>query len=47
LVPEVDAIMELLEVCHKIIKLQTSNWQVLSQKKKKKAWLWGARCFQW
>jgi hypothetical protein len=25
LVPEVDAIMELLEVCHKIIKLQTSN----------------------
>jgi hypothetical protein len=41
LVLEVDAIMEFWKC---VIKLQTSNQQVLPQKKK--AWLWGALCFQ-
>jgi hypothetical protein len=45
---EVDAIMELLEVC-----LKTTHFEVDSKffppppKKKKKAWLWGALCLQW
>jgi hypothetical protein len=41
LVLEVDAIMELLEVCHK-----TTTFQLTGYSTKKRAWLWGALCFQ-
>jgi hypothetical protein len=41
LVLEVDAIMELLEVCRK-----TTNFQLTGSSTKKRAWLWGALSFQ-